>query len=86
MWAKVLAGVLAAVSVAGVGVYVALPPGHCTSSCPLSARQVGVRSLTPTNQPVSAEQNDALAACAGGMAVSASAQPTICRVGGCCAE
>lgn len=29
MWVKILAGVVAALAVVGVGVYVALPPGDC---------------------------------------------------------
>lgn len=31
MWVKILAGVVAALAVVGVGVYVALPPGDCCS-------------------------------------------------------
>lgn len=42
MWAKVLAGVLAAVSVAGVGVTVGVP-GKC-GNCPLTGK--------PTSAPV----------------------------------
>jgi len=29
MWVKILAGVAAALAVAGLGIYVALPAGHC---------------------------------------------------------
>jgi hypothetical protein len=85
MWAKILAGSVAALLVVGFGVWVALPPGVTSANGPCNkccdAPQVECDDavsvcydgpLCPSvtccaAKPVDA---DALAACAGGMAVS----------------
>ena len=90
MWAKILAGVVAAAAVVGLGVYAALPPstGGCgqqtacpvePSGCPVASS--GCCSLTCEK----AADPDALAACTGGMAISAETTKA-CPVGACCAE
>ncbi len=74
MFAKIAAGVLAAVAVTGVGVYVAMPETHCNGGCPLSRMQsapVVEASETPSccSMPVActvpAPQNESLGACTG---------------------
>ncbi len=83
MWVKIVAGVVAALAVVGVGVYVAMPSdGGCGSKCPTAAIQEeccghGVcpaepvdSSDTPSCCPActaKAVDTDAFAACGGGL-------------------
>jgi hypothetical protein len=78
MWAKILAGVVAAVAVVGLGVYVALPSGADGGSCGKCSRpaetSADLSGLCPTNAGgccATAEQVDALAACGGGLTAAA---------------
>jgi hypothetical protein len=92
MWAKVLAGVIAAAAVVGLGVYIANPgPELCTkchdtpkpaatTGCPYCADDDATETATQVN-------TDAFAACAGGLvAVEAGSQAKSCPVGACCAD
>ena len=95
MWAKVLAGVMAAVSVAGVGVYVALPNDCCNGTCPLTGRPTtapiaaGFGDGQPVNVTPASEQqvpSDALAACTGGLTISAEPAKKSKTGCSCCAD
>jgi hypothetical protein len=93
MWAKILAGVLAAGAVVGIGVYAALPPGggecdRCGSNqnppdcptggcCPLMASAPAAPPMDTT----------ALAACTGGLATAeGSSKASSCTGGSCCGD
>ena len=75
MFAKIAAGVLAAVAVTGVGVYVAMPDTHCKSCCPLSRTEsapvtASVDEVPSTCSPeptccIPIPQNESLGACTG---------------------
>lgn len=96
MWAKVLACVLAAAAVVGIGVYAALPPG--TGTCDKCGTKQVSTDCCPDGgccplgaccaQPQATSVNtDALAACTGGMTVTAEpAKANSCPVGACCGD
>ncbi len=75
MFVKIIAGVLAAVAVTGVGVYVAMPDTPCGSCCPLNrtdSAPLGTAEDAPgccsmTTCVVPPASNESLAACTGGM-------------------
>ena len=81
MFAKVVAGVLAAVAVAGVGVYVALPETYSCHSCTNQRALENVeisecKSCCMIAPPISPEApNESLAACGGSALIAATAQP-----------
>ena len=92
MFAKIAAGVLAAVAVTGVGVYVAMPETHCNGGCPLSrmnSAPVSEVSETPSccSVPVAcsapAPQNESLGACTGAATLAAT---TKTPAHACCAD
>ena len=74
MFAKIAAGILAAVAVTGGGVYYATSDTNCKSGCPLSRTDAGPVSVT-TDAPTSCSaqtqcgvptpQNESLGACTG---------------------
>lgn len=91
MWAKILAGVLAAGAVVGIGIYAALPPG--SGECGKCGTQSGV-TLSPTGgccplmgcdtaPPV---DSTALAACTGAVVITEETKASTCPVGACCAD
>ena len=82
MWVKIVAGVVAALAVVGIGVYVAMPSdGGCGSKCPVAAIQEeccghGVcpsepvdcsTGLSGCNAASAKVDTDAFAACGGGL-------------------
>lgn len=91
MWAKILAGVLAAGAVVGIGVYAALPPGagECTkcgttpavADCPTG----GCCPLMGCDAPPAVD-SAALAACTGGMVITEETKASSCPVGACCSD
>lgn len=93
MWAKILVGALAAVAVAGVGIYVALPPS--SGGCGSCGGSKAVNSLADNNAPgccpvsagcdVPTVNTDALAACTGGYAIKAETDRAM-TAPSCCGE
>ena len=76
MFVKIIAGVLAAVAVTGVGVYVSMPDSTCKSCCPLSRTEPAPLSTAeeapgccslPRACTVPPAPNEGLAACTGAM-------------------
>ena len=88
MWAKILAGVLAAGAVVGIGVYAALPPGTECGKCnvePTHCPTGGCCPLMGCDTPPAVD-NTALAACTGGMVITEETKAISCPVGACCAD
>ena len=86
MFAKVVAGVLAAIAVTGAGIYVAVEDSPC-HRCPLQG-SAGAGPEAPSCCPLASsaeEPNEGLAACAGSAAMI-STSATGPAVHPCCAE
>jgi hypothetical protein len=90
MWAKILACVLAAGAVVGIGVYAALPPGAECNKCgtnqvPPDCPSGGCCPLAG-GDAVAPVDNAALAACTGGLVITEETKASSCPVGACCAD
>jgi hypothetical protein len=75
MWAKILAGTLAAVAVTGTGVYFAMP-GHCSHGCKGSITSAEMHSCCPMPCERASTCTEALAACVGPAAMVSADEPT----------
>lgn len=86
MFAKIVAGVLAAIAVTGAGIYVAMEDATPCHRCPLQSAALDSETPSCCSMPTSTEApNESLAACAGSAAmISTSASTT--AVHPCCAE
>lgn len=90
---KVLAGFAAALVVTGVGVFAANSGSvsslfECDNSspcCPIKAA-LSSSSCCESESAAAATSEEALGACAGGTMTAATAAPTTCPKGKCCAE
>ena len=92
MFTKVVAGLVAAVAVAGAGVYFA-PSSNCSNGCPLSrltdssaSDSTGCQSCCTDSMSCTApEPNESLAACAGAATLVSTGSPKVAAPA-CCAE
>ena len=88
MFAKVVAGVLAAIAVTGAGIYVAVEDVSPCHRCPLQSNAAVSETPPCCMMPASAEApNESLAACAGSAVMISTSTSSSCPIAApCCAE